>query len=250
MTPMMRTATVSALSQWKLRGDYLGQVHLTVSGGYTMARDEWYWDRAELRERHDEERRDVPTEYIIDMSDAYLYAEPTVLIRTMVGSGMCLTDEGRVELRACNPRDRNQRWGLDPERRYVNRGSNRCLTADQATGDVVTQSCDGLRFEQQWQWRADRLHSLANHARHRLYVEGSQVRFLAPTRRFDDYPATPFSAALYPWTSYPNAPIPRIDTVPSPAGRVTDPVSEAWAIYRPVDDAQRWHLEVLRPGIQ
>jgi hypothetical protein len=79
-----------------------------------------------------------------------------------------------VELRACNPRDRNQLWGLDPESRYVNRGSHRCLTADQATGDVVTQSCDGLRFEQQWQWRADRLHSLANHARHRLYVEGAR----------------------------------------------------------------------------
>jgi len=249
MTPMMRTATLNAVSEWILPGAYEGPVEVTVSAGYELQRSEWWWERTTLRDRSVRDNRDVPASFVIDMSDPYLTADITVLLRSATGTGACLRDDGNVVLTTCDKTDRRQMWGLDPSSRYVNRASGRCLTADSQTRAVVTQPCR-ISFEQQWQWRADRLHSFIDQSQYRLYVEGEQVRFHAAPGRFQDYPVNPHGAPLEPWTNYPNAPRAGIDHQPAPFGMVPRPITPEWeSKFRPVSADQRWHVEVLRQGL-
>ncbi|SEV87396.1 hypothetical protein [Luteibacter sp. 329MFSha] len=249
MTPMMRSATLETLSQWKLPGGFEGMATVTVAAGYTLDRNEWRWKRVDLVHTFAQDERDVPASFAIDMSDPYLSAETTVLIRSAVGSGPCLTGGDVVGLAPCNVTDRRQMWGLDAAKRYVNRATGRCLATQPASGNVVTEACENVTFEKQWQWRADRLHSLVDHGRYRLYVENGQVRFQAPPGRFQDYPVNPFATPLEPWTNYPNAPRPGVDLQPAPAGSRPIPIDDAWASFAPVSDDQRWYVEVLRQGL-
>jgi hypothetical protein len=249
MTPTMRTATFNTVSEWILPGAYEGLATVTVSAGYELQRSEWWWKRSTLESRSVRDNRDVPVSFVVDMSDPYLTADITVLLRSATGAGRCLRDDGDVVLAECDKTDRRQMWGLDPSSRYVNRASGRCLTADTLTRAVVTKEC-GIRFEQQWEWRADRLHSFIDHAQYRLYVEGDQVRYHAPEGRFQDYPVNPFGAPLEPWSNYPNAPRVGIDLQPAPAGSRPRPITPEWSTrFRPVSADQRWHIEVLRQGL-
>lgn len=251
MTPMMRAMTFNAVSQWKLPGAYEGLATVTVSAGYKLDRKEWWWNRTNVRERLNVVSRDVATDFVLDMSDPYISAEITVLIRSALGSGMCLRDNGgNVDLAACNATDRRQMWGLNASSQYVNRGSRDCLAVDPLTRNVVTVGCKDAQHEKQWQWRADRLHSLANHGDYRLYVAGGQVRYHAVEGQFQDYPVNPHASPLLPWTNYPNSPRPGIDMQPAPAGGKPLPIQQEWASqFRPVSDDQRWRVEVLRQGL-
>ncbi|MGE7138959.1 RICIN domain-containing protein [Luteibacter sp. NPDC031894] len=249
MTPMMRAATLNALSQWSLPGNFEGMATVTVTGGFELRKDEWRWDRAKLKYANGSEQRDSSRSYTFDLSNPYLSAERTVLIRTATGSGACLSDRDGVVLATCDSTDRRQLWGLDVGSRYINRATGRCLAVQPSTRAVVTEKC-GLSYEQQWQWRADRLHSLIDHGRYRLYVEGGEVRYHAPEGRFQDYPVNPYGAPLEPWTNYPSAPRPKIDHQPAPAGSRPIPIPAEWATkFRPVSDDQRWRIEVLREGL-
>lgn len=251
MTPMMRTTTFNAMSQWKIPGEYEGMATVSVSAGYTLDREEWWWDRTYIRHRSQLDTRDMPVDFVLDMSDPYLTAEITVLIRSAMGSGACLRDnDGEADLAPCNATDRRQMWGLNGTSQYVNRGSGLCLAVQPVTRSVVTVSCKDPVYEKQWQWRADRLHALSNHSDYRLYVEDGQVRYFAPEGRFQDYPVNPYASQLEPWSNYPNAPRPGIDHQPAPSGSVPLEISEAWAsMFRPVSDDQRWRIEILRQGL-
>lgn len=248
MTAMMRTATLETMSHWKIPGDYEKTLAVSIGGGYTLQSDSW-WTGA--NGGYNYERK--PVEKIagkifnFDMSDPFLTAEITVLIRSATGSGECLRDrDGVVDLAACLSTDRSQMWGLDAASRYVNRKSGQCLSVEPATRAVVTVGCEGITFEKQWQWRADRLHSLVDHGRYRLYVEGGAVHYAAAEGRFEDFPVNPYAAPLNPWTGYPAAPRVGIDFIPVPGSVKLEPVPAGYAAFPRVSDEQRWHLEVLR----
>ncbi|WP_448098204.1 ricin-type beta-trefoil lectin domain protein [Luteibacter yeojuensis] len=250
MTPMMRAATFNALSQWNVPGSYEGMAKISVSGAYERERKEWWWQRANVRRRTGFDTRMVTTDFVLDMSDPYLSAEITVLIRSATGSGACLRDnQGSVGLAPCNAADRRQMWGLDASSRYVNRGSLRCLSVQTSTRSVITDTCANITYEKQWQWRADRLHSLVDHGNYRLYVEGGTVHYHAPEGRFQDYPVNPFGSPLEPWSNYPNSPRPGIDVQPAPLGNRPVELGPEWASFRRVSDDQRWRVEVLRQGL-
>jgi len=249
MTPMMRSATFEALSSWQVPGSYEGLANVTITAGYDLDRKKWWWKRSQLAHSQERVPREVVLDYVIRLDDPYLTAEITVLIRSATGSGSCLRDnDGVVDLAPCLATQRNQMWGLDGASRYVNRGSGRCLSAQPATRSVVTESCENITFEKQWQWRADRLHSLIDHTRYRLYVAGNQVH-VAPKGHFADFPANFSSPALEPWTNYPAKPRQGIDHVVGAAGTRPLVVGPEYAGIPAVSDDQRWHIEVLRQGL-
>ncbi|HVI55135.1 MAG TPA: RICIN domain-containing protein [Luteibacter sp.] len=250
MTPMMRATTFEAMSYWKVPGMYAGLANVTIAAGYDLDRKKWWWNRTRVEHSRNRVPRDVALDFVIDLTDPYLSAEITVLIRTATGSGSCLSDHrGVVDLAPCRATDRSQMWGLDAASRYVNRGSGRCLAAQPATNSVITESCANITFEKQWQWRADRLHSRIDHGRYRLYVEGGQVRYAAPEARFPDFPVNPYSPALEPWTNYPSAPRAGIDHIMGPAGSRTLEVGKEYEEFPRVSDDQRWYIEILRQGL-
>lgn len=249
MTPMMRSATFEAMSSWQVPGTYEGLANVTISAGYDLDRKRWWWNRTRVEHSNERVPRDITLDYAVRLDDPYLSAEITVLIRSATGSGACLRDNGGiVDLASCRSTERSQMWGLDAASRYVNRGSGRCLAAQPATRSVVTESCENITFEKQWQWRADRLHSLIDHTRYRLYVSGGQVH-VAPKGHFADFPANFSSPALEPWTNYPAAPRQGIDHVVGSAGTKPLVVGPEYAGMPAVSDDQRWHIEVLRQGL-
>lgn len=250
MTPMMRAMTFEAMSYWKVPGMYAGVAKVRVAAGYELDRKKWWWDRTQVKHSRLRVPREVGLDFVVDLTDPYLSAEITVLIRSATGSGSCLKDNaGVVDLAPCRATDRHQMWGLDAASRYVNRGSGRCLAAQPATNSVVAEACENITYEKQWQWRADRLHSMIDHGRYRLYVEGGQVRYAAPEARFPDFPVNPYASALEPWTNYPSAPRPGVDHIMGPAGTRTLNVGQEYAKFPSVSDDQRWRIEVLRQGL-
>jgi hypothetical protein len=249
MTPMMRAITFEAMSYWKVPGDYRGTANVTVTAGYDLDRKKWWWNRATVAHKRERVPRDVMMDFVVDLTDPYLSAEITVLIRSATDQGECLRDNhGVVDLAVCRATDRSLMWGLDAASRYVNRGTGRCLTAQMATGSAVTESCENITYAKQWQWRADRLHSMIDHTRYRLYVAGGQVH-LAAKGRFPDFPVNFSSPALDPWTNYPDAPREGIDQVVGRAGTRPIVVGPEYAGLPAVSDDQRWHIEVLRQGL-
>ena len=247
VTPMMTNAAFETASYWQIPGQYEGVLIVGVTAGYEMKLDDWkgdpYAPPVKTIKHMSGNSFEVP------MSDPYLTAELTVLIRSATGSGSCLRDNGgTVDLVACQPTDSSQQWGLDEASRYVNRKSKLCLTAQPSAGSVVMQLCEGLTFEKQWQWRADRLHSLIEHERYRMYVADGQV-LVAKKGRFPDFPANYSSPALEPWTNYPAAPRQGIDLVVGQAGTWPVPVGPEYAGLPAVTSDQRWRIEVLRQGL-
>jgi hypothetical protein len=250
MTPMMRSATLPAMSYWKIPGTFEGTATVSLSGGYTVDSYEWLRSGSKTTYTKGPKRRDATKSFAIDMSDPYLSADITVLIRSALGSGECLRDNGGVvDLAACTATERSQMWGLDSASRYVNRKSGRCLSVQPATKAVVTVGCENITFEKQWQWRADRLHSMVDPSRYRLYVEGGMVHYAAVDGRFDDFPVNPYGAALEPWTNYPAKPRVGVDYIPAPYGARLESVPAGYDQFPRVSDDQRWHLQVLRTGL-
>ncbi|PTR32884.1 hypothetical protein C8J98_10493 [Luteibacter sp. OK325] len=250
MTPMMRSMTFETLSHWKVPSAYAGLANVTVTAGYDLDRKKWWWNRTRVEHSNVRVPREVMLDYVIDLTDPYLSAEITVLLRSATGSGACLQDKGgTVDLMPCISTERSQMWGLDTASRYVNRGSGRCLAVQPLTASVVTDSCKNITYEKQWQWRADRLHSLVDHGQYRLYVEGGQVRYLAPKGRFPDFPVNPYGAPLEPWSNYPAAPRLGLDHITGPAGSRTLDLKPEHAGLPAVTADQRWRVEVLRQGL-
>lgn len=250
MTPMMRSAPLQALSEWKVPGEYEGVVTVAVTAGYELDTWEWWWEHAGIRYEHALVPRDETTTLDIDMRDPYLTAETTVLLRSALGGGQCLRDnEGQVGLAECLSTDRMQMWGLDPSSRYVNRGSGNCLAAQPDTGAVITDACASDMNNKQWQWLADRLHAKGDAGRFRLIVANGQP-LVAKKGEFADFPINPNASVLDPWTGYPLKP--RVgDYIPAPAqgGIELEPIPDVWADYPAVSDDQRWSIDVLRQGL-
>ncbi|NWD69062.1 ricin-type beta-trefoil lectin domain protein [Pseudomonas gingeri] len=249
MTPMMRQASLETYSVWALPGSYSGDAKVIVGGGYDLQVDEWWRDRTQIRKRSELVSYGYNSEFVLDLSSPYLTREMSVLIRSQDGAGRCLVESGStVTLAACNAQQKSHLWGLDSESRYVNRGSGKCLTLQERSGALLTETCR-IDNRQQWEWRADRIHSLYD-LDWRLFVQGT-LPSAKPngSMAFDDVPVNAFNRFNIPWASYPGAPSAG-DVMPNENG-VSPQISPDWvATYRnPVDARQRWRIEILRDGL-
>lgn len=249
MTPMMRSASLESYSLWELPGTYTGEAIVSIGGGYDLSRSEWWWDRARLRNRHVMDTYDDEQTFILDMNSPFLTREMTVLIRSADGIGRCIAENAdfSISLQACAPSDPRHQWGLDSESRYVNRATNRCLSVRETDGAMITNRC-ALDNRQQWEWQADRLHSLYN-AEWRLYSEGRRLKLIPDgSMHFQNTPKNPFNPLNIPWASYPLAPSSE-DVVPNHLA-ASPRISPDWVErYRGVDRRQRWRIEILRDGM-
>lgn len=248
MTPMMRAASIETYSTWELPGNYEGLATLKVGGGYILDRREWWYDRATVKNRYETDTFDALADFVLDFGSPYLTREMTVFIRSADGYGKCLADQsGRVALEACSATTKNQLWGLDSESRYVNRLSGLCLTADVNTGGLTTSTC-AINNAQQWEWRADRIHSRFDR-NWRLYSNADALKVIPDTSMlFEDIPLNSFNKLSIPWASYPGAPSLN-DVMPNLNGP-SPQISPEWVNrYHAVDSRQRWNIEILRDGI-
>lgn len=249
MTPMMRSASLESYTLWELPGDYTGHATVKVGGGYDLARDEWWWDRSRLKERHVTDVYNAEEDYVLDMSSPFLTREMTVLIRSAQGSGKCLTGNtaGAVSLESCVATNSKQQWGLDSESRYVNRATQSCLTLRESDGALLTTPC-AIDNRQQWEWQADRIHSMYNRE-WRLYLTNDRLKIIPDgSMPFQILPKNIFNELNIPWASYPLAPS-KQDVMPNHNGP-SPQISPDWVDkYQGVDVRQRWRIEVLRDGI-
>lgn len=249
MTPMMRSASLESYALWELPGDYTGHATVKVGGGYDLARDEWWWERSKLKERHETDVYNVEEDYVLDMSSPFLTREMTVLIRSAQGPGKCLTNntDASVSLESCIATDSKQQWGLDSESRYVNRATQSCLTLRESDGALMTSTC-AIDNRQQWEWQADRIHSIYNRE-WRLYLADDRLKIISDdSMPFQILPKNVFNELNIPWASYPLAPSQQ-DVMPNHNGP-SPQISPDWVLkYQGVDVRQRWRIEVLREGI-
>ncbi|PMM00630.1 hypothetical protein BCT63_19755 [Vibrio kanaloae] len=248
MTPMMRSFTMQNYSYWELPGSLESMMTVEINGGYELDLHEWWWDRAQVKSRDSMEEFNATLSYVFDLGSPYLTREMTVLIRSSDGRGDCITDEdGRASLQVCNSENKKQLWGLDSESRYVNRASGQCLTVDTASGEIVTDSCF-IDNSQQWEWRADRIHSRYD-SMWRLYTNGGKLKVIPDdSMTFENTPLNAFNKLNIPWASYPNSPS-ASDVMPNLNGP-SPIISPEWVEkYNSVEPRQRWSIEILREGI-
>ncbi|MFW9268366.1 ricin-type beta-trefoil lectin domain protein [Pseudomonas sp. NR3] len=249
MTPMMRSASFENYSLWELPGSYTGFATVSVGGGYDLGRSEWWWDRTQVRSRRVTDVFNAEETYTLDLNNPFLTREMTVLIRSAEGAGRCLSEnlDASVSLQSCMASDTKQLWGFDSESRYVNRATNRCLSVRETDGSMVTARC-ALDNRQQWEWQADRLHSLYNRE-WLLYSENNRVKVIPDdSMHFQSTPKNSFNPLNIPWASYPRAPSLH-DVMPNHLGP-SPQISPEWVErYQGVDTRQRWRIEILRDGI-
>ncbi|AMP00285.1 ricin-type beta-trefoil lectin domain protein [Collimonas arenae] len=248
MTPMMRSASMETYSTWELPGNYEGLATLKIGGGYILDRREWWYDRSDVKRRYETDTFETLDDIILDFGSPYLTREMTVLIRSADGHGKCVGDQsGQAKLLSCSPADKSQLWGLDSESRYVNRLSGKCLTADVQSGELKTAAC-GIDNAQQWDWRADRIHSRYDR-NWRLYSTADMLKVIPDSSMlFEDIPLNSFNRLNIPWASYPGAPSAN-DVMPNLNGP-SPQISPDWiGKYHAADARQRWNIEILRDGI-
>ncbi|MBB3228965.1 hypothetical protein FHW69_003613 [Luteibacter sp. Sphag1AF] len=245
MTPMMRSAHLAGESTWSVPGASDGNVTVTVKVAF---------ERAEYRSPSTRLLRHVNKEAVasieIPMEDPYLTREMTVLISSWE-DGRCLAGvEGRAELLACNKADRRQMWSLDTNDRYVNFASKTCLTATRGNQPVSLQPCVLNGNNQRWRWLADRLHLYRGGTRgDRLFVKNGELHSSVPSPGIESFPVNSHHPLLPPYPSYPSPPFPG-ELVPAPS-HVASPtrVDPSVVNLPPVDDRQRWDVQVLRSGL-
>lgn len=249
MTPMMRSASLESYSLWELPGAYADLAVVSVGGGYDLDRAEWWWDRTQVKHRNVTDIFNADETFTLDMNNPFLTREMTVLIRSAEGVGKCLSAgaDASVNLQACVASDPKQLWGLDSESRYVNRATNQCLSVRETDGAMITNRC-AIDNRQQWEWRADRIHSLYNRE-WRLYVDNNQVKVIPDgSMHFQNTPLNSFNPLNIPWASYPQAPSLQ-DVMPNHLGP-SPQISPEWVdLYQGVHTRQRWRIEILRDGI-
>jgi hypothetical protein len=246
---MMRSASLESYTLWELPGTYTGLATVSVGGGYDLDRTEWWWERTQVKSQQNTDIYNSEEKYTLDMSNPFLTREMTVLIRSADSTGKCISGSANssTTLESCVASDSQQLWGLDSESRYVNRATQRCLSVRETDGALITNSC-ALDNRQQWEWQADRLHSLYNRE-WRLYAENSQLKIIPDSSmHFQNTPKNVFNPLNIPWASYPLAPSFQ-DVMPNHLGP-SPQISPEWVDrYQGVDTRQRWRIEILRDGI-
>lgn len=250
MTPMMRRAALSVSSVWRVPASYEGPVDIVTRADIV---NRVY----ALREERTETTTDPSGMALttrVDLGSPYLSRQPVVRLQSRDGTGHCLVqpaaDDDAVRLAPCRggEADAAEQWTFELDKTWRNRASGHCLTADPATGNVVAQPCEGPALTQQWEWRADRLHT--------LYIEGGSWRLHVrndgtPNAIFNpaihqNIPSNVYHPLLRPWSSYPLAPTPG-DVIPN-LNSISPPVPESYLSFGAVSTAERWQPVLVRTG--
>lgn len=252
LTPMMRNATMDALSVWHVPGRYNGTVTFRQEGGFTLHEDRWSYRRANLVRAESNPRSSGELQVDIDLGGWELARETPVLLQSAEGVGKCMVAVGAnaVGLAGCDARNDRMMWGFDQARRYRNLKTGRCLAFNPNTRRVEQQDC-ALANNQFWEWRADRLHSVFN-LLWRLYVTADDRIELVPDGSFvlQDQPVNQFNSLDIPWSSYPSRPS-RGDTMPS-RNSTSPRISDDWVnLYNAdVTASQLWQTHVVSRALR
>jgi len=252
LTPMMRNATMQALSVWHLPGTYEGVATFRHEGGFTLHEDRWHYQRARLVRGESTTVASDTLTVQLDMGGWELAREIPVLLQAVQGVGHCMRAEGEagVRLAPCDIRDDRMMWGFDAARRYRNLNTGRCLAYLPDQARLGQQPC-ALANAQMWEWRADRLHS-AFDMRWRLYVNAGGQPALRPDGSFvlQDLPVNQYNALDIPWSSYPSPPS-LGDTMPNFNGAPSR-ISDEWVTRydAEITPSQRWRTIVVSRALQ
>lgn len=268
LTPMMKSAGLEGYSQWSMKGDYEGEITIASAAivntgvwnaeAYNNGDTFFYRDKAlpgqDALIPKDPLWPDVSQpvgRIVIDLSAPQITRLPTVLLQSMALNDGCLTQANPTQpllsMTRCDASDMNlsQQWQLDELKRYVNRGSKMCLTAD-ASGRAMASECSTSRA-QTWEWRADRIHSTMDAGRPRLYVgEWSSPRAGFDASLHEVLPVNTTHELLPPWNNYP---------LPTFKGDFVQgflrpsPVPEEYLKYRAIGTGERWMTIPLIYGL-
>jgi len=189
---------------------------------------------------------------IMDLGTPYLTRTPTVLLQSLGDANRCITQpdaSARITLETCDRTEghRVQQWMMDEAGRYVNRGSGMCLETDTAFGGVRATACTQT-LAQQWEWRADRIHSRFEGGRLRLHTDASGLSTAFRPGKDALLPVNATNALLPPWTTYPLQPR-RGDYIPG-FNFQAEPIPDAYLAFGDVDSGQRWPAIPLIFGIK
>jgi hypothetical protein len=276
MTPMMKSAALETIATWRVDGAYEGP--LTVSSaGVVVDRVYWRWeDATSVIEDCDDQAYDhtseicrstdidvAPDRHVIetsqpiasvtlDLSSPYLTRTPTVLLMSLGHDNLCLghasAESSEIALARCDRSvgNRAQQWMLDEAGRYVSRASGLCLQIDGGSDQVRAMPCSQA-LTQQWEWRADRIHTRSDGGRRRLHTDGATLS--AAYRDGVDalLPVNATNALLPPWTTYPLKPR-KGDYIPG-FHFTAAPVPDSYLAFDDVDGSQRWAAIPLIFGI-
>ena len=252
LTPMMRNATMDALSVWRVPGNYDGVVTFTQEAGFTIHEDRWHYERARLVSKESSIPQQDGLALDIAMGGWKLARETPVLLQSAQGAGSCMEAVGDAEvgLGVCNSSNERMMWGFDQVGRYHNLATNRCLAYNVALKRVQQQECS-LVNNQYWVWRAERLHSMYN-LLWRLYVTADNRVGLEPDGSFilQDQPVNQFNSLDIPWSSYPSK-ASAGDTMPN-RNSISPEISPDWVrLYNAdVTPAQLWQIHVVSRALQ
>lgn len=285
MTPMMRRANLQAIATWRVNGDFEGKLQVD---GVASVRNRIYRRDGRLGFSTAAQTRDTddcrgpkviagcaliglstlgstprpitntsqPVATVeIDLASPYLTRSPTVLLQTLGHPNQCIAQAGNlVFLQEC---DRSEgatgiQWTFDALGRYVNRKSGLCLQVIPSDGHVAAQECSASVL-QQWEWRADRIHSRFEGGRHSLRAPSRLDAFAQLTAMYrpsqdDVLPVNPTNALLPPWSSYPLAPRAG-DYVPG-FNFTAASLPSAHLRFGDVDGTLRWATIPLLPGLR
>lgn len=279
-TPMMRQAGLETASTWRVNGDYEGTVIVEVASNLkNKFFSSFFDDPLELGDCDEKLAMDVTrrscerkavyaglpealkidyttqpqTAFRIDLGTPFLTRTPTVLLQSFAHEDKCLTHgeatTDLITLQTCDRSEGNraQQWIFDEASRYVNRGSGLCLGTDANTGRVRAVTCTQA-LTQQWEWRADRIHSKFDGGRSRLRAEsfGASTAFRPGLDAL--LPVNATNALLPPWTNYPLKPK-RGDLIPG-FNFTAAPLPDSYLAFGEVDSAQRWEAIPLIFGIK
>jgi hypothetical protein len=252
LTPMMRNATMDALSVWQVPGHYDGVVTFTQEGGLTVHEDRWHYERANLVANESSIPQQDGLALDIAMGGWELAREIPVLLQSAQGAGSCMEAVGDAEvgLGVCNSSNERMMWGFDQAGRYHNLATNRCLAYNVALKTVQQQECM-LVNNQYWVWRAERLHSMYN-LLWRLYVTADNRVELEPDGSFvvQDQPVNQFNSLDIPWSSYPSR-ASAGDTMPN-RNSISPEISPDWVRLYDADvtPSQLWQIQVVSRALQ
>lgn len=267
MTPMMRGATLSTATEWRIEGAYEGKVSIASRGTVenrhyvaqtigtfpsTLVADPASADYSPSSESDAHLTKGLQpwVVTVVDLSSAYLTRSPTVLLQSLSGNGACVSAASSVVTMAlCDKTNRAQQWVYEADSTYRNRATGHCLTTDQGNGSVSTLRCIDNALNQQWKWSADRIHSMVEGGdRWHLHLRDGAINARFDPANHQPIAANPNHFLLKPWSSYPMAPSAE-DWVPVLAGDPPRFQKAAGITYAPVSTERRWQTIPIRQGL-
>jgi hypothetical protein len=249
MTPMMRKGAMSVSSVWRIPGGYEGPIDISTRA--TVVNRIYFPEESRTYLENDDADMSLVTR--VNLGSPHLSRQPVVRLQSLADTGPCLVQPVRggadITLAPCKGGefDAAEQWTLELDNTFRNQGSKQCLTANLNTGALEAQACAGPALNQQWQWRADRLHTLyVEDGSWRLHVRDGRPNAMFNPALHQHIPSNVYHVLLRPWGSYPAAPTAG-DVVPN-LNSVSPPVPNGYYTFGKVSTAERWQPVPVRTG--